>query len=555
MIKSRAHLILATSLFFVMPLLTTAFASSLEVNASGWSGLAQNAGMFGRVFLSPVSGMDGTSKTVHFNIDRDRNDPPGFAYHAQAVGSGSVNFGVFSGKISFVLQAMPESVTYLGNEVQNGGDAELVSHLILKFTDSGTVTSDSLPPGTPVTIKLKVITQTTGDLSEPTGIAPYNNPYPNGENAGLFSSGYVSLFDESTSNEINGAPYTENQTTVYTFNTAVGHRLDLTAQNVIDASGYAGAFQKADGSGGFYSQAEGSVDSATAVTFEAPAGVSFLADSGHNYLSAETTPSPSPTAHSVGNISTRGIVGTGDNVMIGGVIISGTAPKQVLFRALGPTLGQPPFNVPGVLADPLLELRASDGTLLVSNDNWTDAANASDITTTNLFPPNPAEAAILTSLAPGSYTAVVRGVGNSTGVAIIECYDIEGNSTSQLSNISTRGFVQTGDNVLIAGLVVKGPGSQTVVIRGLGPTLGQLGVPNPLADPLLDLRDANGNTLITNDNWKNPQQAEIQAANLNPPSDDEAAILTTLAPGNYTAILSGVNNTTGNALVEVYALD
>ena len=272
---------------------------------------------------------------------------------------------------------------------------------------------------------------------------------------------------------------------------------------------------------------------------------------------AVEAPLTTPT-HWLANISTRGFVQTGDKVMIGGFIVGGSNPKQIIVRALGPTLGQAPFNIPGTLANPVLELHGGDGSLITSNDNWSTAANSADISASGFAPPNSAEAAILTSLAPANYTAIVRGAANGTGIALLECYDLDSDvAVSKLSNISTRGFVQTGDKVVIAGLIVHGSDNEPVIIRGLGPTLGQspFNVPNVLANPFLDLRDANGNRIMANDNWKDTQLAQIQTSGYAPPNDAEAAILTTLTPGNYTAILSGVNNTSGNALVEVYALN
>jgi hypothetical protein len=258
----------------------------------------------------------------------------------------------------------------------------------------------------------------------------------------------------------------------------------------------------------------------------------------------------------LGNISTRGFVQTGNNVLIGGLIVTGGGSKQVILRALGPTLGQPPFNVPNALANPILELHDGAGALITSNDNWGDAANAAAIAASGYKPPNASESAILTNLAPGNYTAIVRGVNNTTGIALFDVFDLDGTTTpSKFGNISTRGFVGTGGKVMIAGIIVDGPDSESIVIRGLGPTLSQFGVPSVLIDPFLDLRDGNGNQLMTNDNWKSNQQAEIQASGFAPPNDLESAISTTLAPGNYTAILSGKNNTSGNALVEVYALN
>jgi hypothetical protein len=256
------------------------------------------------------------------------------------------------------------------------------------------------------------------------------------------------------------------------------------------------------------------------------------------------------------NISTRGFVETGDNVMIGGVIISGSGPKKVLLRVLGPTMGQPPFNVPNPMANPTLDL-FHENTLVASNDNWGDAANHQAVSDTGLAPGNALEAAILISLDPGSYTAIARSANNTPGNALFEAYDLDNTAGSKFANLSTRGFVQTGDNVMIAGLIVQEPGSKDVLIRALGPTIGQppFNVPNPLPDPFLDLRDANGGQIMSNDNWRSTQEMRIQATGLAPPDNAESAIAITLAPGGYTAIVTEVNNTIGNAVVEVYGLN
>jgi plastocyanin len=251
------------------------------------------------------------------------------------------------------------------------------------------------------------------------------------------------------------------------------------------------------------------------------------------------------------NISTRLNVGTGNDALIGGFIIGGTGAKQLVLRVLGPTLTQ--FGISGVLQDPTLELRNSSGALITSNDNWADATNAQSIPT-NLRPPNAVESAILTSLNPGNYTAIARGKNNTTGIALVEAYDIDTGANSRLSNISTRGVVKTGSNLMIAGIIVA-MNDQKVIVRSLGPTLSSFGVPNPLLNPAMELHDANGTLLASNDNWKSTQQAEIAATGYAPPGDLESAIVRTLAPGNYTAVVRGVNSTTGVALVEVYALN
>jgi hypothetical protein len=256
----------------------------------------------------------------------------------------------------------------------------------------------------------------------------------------------------------------------------------------------------------------------------------------------------------ISNISTRLNVGTGNDVLIGGFTISGNGPsKNIILRVLGPTLTQ--LGVAGALGNPVLDLHDATGALIRTNDNWATDPNAQSVINNSKAPPNALESAMFVPLVPGSYTAVVRGAGGGTGVGLVEAYDVDGAASTQLSNISTRGFVQTGTGVMIAGLIVGGSGGKTMIIRALGPTLAQLGVTNILADPVLDVHDANGARVMANDNWKNTQPFYIEASGYAPPNDLEAAVIVTLMPGNYTAIVSGVNNTTGNALVDVYSLN
>ena len=246
------------------------------------------------------------------------------------------------------------------------------------------------------------------------------------------------------------------------------------------------------------------------------------------------------------NISTRLSVGTGDNVLIGGFIVTGTEAKKVILRAIGPSL-----PLPGKLANPTLELYDASG-LLVSNDNW-KATQQGEIEATNLQPSNDLESAIVATLpANAAYTAIVRGTNNTTGVGLIEVYDLDRTVDSKLANISTRGLVQTGDNVMIGGLIVLGANPQDVIIRAIGPSLPLAG---KLANPTLELYDSNGATLATNDDWRSDQEAEIVASNLAPSDDLESALVRTLAPAAYTAIVRGAADTTGIALVEAYALN
>jgi sugar lactone lactonase YvrE len=263
-----------------------------------------------------------------------------------------------------------------------------------------------------------------------------------------------------------------------------------------------------------------------------------------------------PSTAQVTNISTRASVQTGQGFTIGGFIITGTDLKTVVLRGLGPTLGQPPFNVAGVLADPTLQLFDGAGHPLWFNDNWKDTQQA-QIQATGLAPPNDLESAILSPpLTPGNYTAILSGKNNTTGIGLVEVYDVSQGVNAELTNVSTRGFVGADQGVMIGGFISSGGnGSTEVVVRGLGPTLAQLGVTDPvLADPLVTLVDSMGTVVATNDNWKNTQEAAIQATGLAPPNDLESAILTTLAAGNYTAILSGKGGGTGIGLVEVYKL-
>ena len=258
-----------------------------------------------------------------------------------------------------------------------------------------------------------------------------------------------------------------------------------------------------------------------------------------------------PTAQ-LTNISTRASVQTGSGVTIAGFILTGTDLKQVVVRGLGPTLTQ--FGVSGALADPTLQLFDGSGKTIFINDNWKDTQQAG-IQATGLAPPNDLESAIRIALQPGKYTAILSGKNNTTGVGLVEVYDIEKSVFSALTNVSTRGFVGTNQNVMIGGFITEGGnGSTQVVVRGLGPTLTQFGVSGALADPELSLVDSNGNIVRGNNNWKDTQQVAIQATGLAPPNDLEAAILVTVAAGRYTAILSGNGGGTGIGLVEVYKL-
>ena len=259
------------------------------------------------------------------------------------------------------------------------------------------------------------------------------------------------------------------------------------------------------------------------------------------------------------NISTRANVGTGDNALIGGFIITGTDPIQVVLRAIGPSLSL--VGVAGVLADPTLELHDSAGALITSNDNWMDnsAEDQMVLTDNNLAPTDDLESALVMTLDPGAYTVIVRGVADTTGVGLVEAYDIDTSATdSKLANISTRGFVETGENVMIGGFILGGGGGglSEVIVRGIGPSLADFGVTDALADPLLELHNSDGDLIDSNDNWMdNPNMQTISDKGLAPSDPNEAALYEILPAGLYTAILSGVGETTGTGLVETYDVD
>ncbi|MGH8094881.1 MAG: kelch repeat-containing protein [Chthoniobacterales bacterium] len=283
---------------------------------------------------------------------------------------------------------------------------------------------------------------------------------------------------------------------------------------------------------------------------------------GRSYLSsAEVYDSAPPPSQSL-NISTRGDVETGDGVLIGGFIVTGTEPKQVIIRALGPSLSL--SHVSGVLANPTLELHNSSGAVIATNDNWKDNSAGDQATIINqglnLYAGSTisdAESILVQTLAPGSYTGIVSGAAGGTGIGLVEVYDVDAITDGQLANISTRGFVGTSDNLLIGGFIL-GPGTgatATVIVRAIGPSLAANGVTNPLLDPTLVIDNADGDVIASNDNWMDsPDAATITSDGLAPTNSNESALLITPGPGGYTAIVSGVGSTTGIGLVEVYNL-
>ncbi len=301
-------------------------------------------------------------------------------------------------------------------------------------------------------------------------------------------------------------------------------------------------------------------DQSSDIAATSPEGIN-LDVIGYDLLSTTTT--------YLANLSTRAFVQTGDNVMIGGFIVQGTQPKRVILRAIGPELNQ--YGVPNAMANPTLELHNGAGALIASNDNWQTTIiggiigsdQVQDIRNSGHTPGDGRESAIIATLPPGSYTAIVRGVNNTMGVALVEAYDLSPSLNSILGNISTRSFVQTGDNVMVGGFIVQGTQPKNVIIRAIGPELSQHGVPDFLADPTLELHNGTGALIASNDNWQQTiiggiitqaQVQDIQNSGHAPTDARESAIIANLPPGNYTAIVRGVNNSTGVGLVEVYDL-
>ena len=280
------------------------------------------------------------------------------------------------------------------------------------------------------------------------------------------------------------------------------------------------------------------------LTADDVAGIHFL------YGAPGPTPTPSPAAPSqLVNLSTRMRVGVGEGVLIGGFIIQGDQLKKVILRAIGPSLGA--SGVTGALQDPKIELRDGTGALLAANDNWQDSLDAGEITASSVAPSDPREAAILAQLAPGSYTVIVSGVNNTTGIGLVESYALDTIAT-HAANISTRGHVGTGDEALIGGFIMGGTTSKNILVRALGPSLGGT---DALADPLVELHGSDGQLIAINDNWNTgAQQSEIIATGIPPNDSRESALIATLAPGNYTAVVRGADGGEGLGLVEIYDL-
>jgi len=253
------------------------------------------------------------------------------------------------------------------------------------------------------------------------------------------------------------------------------------------------------------------------------------------------------------NLSTRGFVSGGDNVLIGGFIVTGTGLKTMVLRALGPSLTS--YGISDPLSDPVLSVYDSSGSLVGYNDNWQSDLNHSVTEAYGLAPANPLESALVRTLNPGAYTVVVSGMNATSGIGLVEVYDITPLNTTTFTNMSTRGSAGTGDNVLISGFIIGDVDSATVVVRALGPTLASYGVSGVLSDPTLTIVDSTGSVIASNDNWQeNINFVDVQKNGLAPPNASESALVLQLPAGAYTAIVSGADGGTGVALAEVYTI-
>jgi glucose/arabinose dehydrogenase len=264
---------------------------------------------------------------------------------------------------------------------------------------------------------------------------------------------------------------------------------------------------------------------------------------------------PAPASPALVNLATRMRVQTGDNVLIGGFILIGSVPKKVILRGIGPSLTANNQPLPGRLADPTLTLFDGAGSPLFTNNDWMDSPQKQQIIDSTVAPSDPKESAIVETLQPGNYTAILSSANNTPGIGVVELYDLETSAPANPANLATRGFVETGDNVMIGGFIVGGSQNRTVLVRAIGPSLTALGVPNALPDPTLELKNSSGTTVASNDDWRSDQETQISATGIAPSDNRESALISQpLSPGNYTAIVRGKGTDTGVALVEVYQL-
>jgi hypothetical protein len=502
---------------------------------------------------------------VSIESGSDNNLIGGTAPSARNVISGNANVALFVATSGNIIQG-----NFIGT--QRDGRSPLGNYQGIGFVGVGNANNNLVGgtvPGAGNIIAFNVMQGVLGEAAAGTGNAILGNSIFGSGNGALgidwFPEG-ATLNDMGDSddgfNKLQNFPVISTVQGSFPSVTLTGS-LNSTPNTVfrLEFFGNAGANSSGFGEGGFYlgstdvtTDANG--DASYNVTLGVPGTPASIA-----YTATATDPAGNTSEFSAAfrtkllNISTRLQVLTGDGVPIGGFIVTGLSPKKVIVRGIGPSLG--PFGVPGALADPTLELHASDGSVINGNDNWKDTQEA-EIEATGLMPTNDLESGIVETLDPGAYTAVLQGKDGTTGIGLVEAYDLDQPVDSELANISTRGFVDTADNVMIGGFII-GPEQlgdftlvSTVVIRAIGPSLGDFGVGNPLQDPTVELHDENGTMIAFNDDWKDSQQAEIEVAQLAPSDDRESAILIGVLSDPYTVIVRGKGDTTGVALVEVY---
>lgn len=481
---------------------------------------------------------------------------------ARNVISGSGRHGISLGTDNEVVQDNLIQGNFIGTDITgmqllgNAGDGVFVT-VSTNNTIGGQVTAPGSPPG-------NVIAGNSGNgvtigSGQVVGASVLGNSiYSNGALGIDLNQNGVTLNDvgdpDTGPNNLQNYPIINTVTIANNSATIMGSlnstanttfRLEFFSNTTDDASGF--------GEGATFL---GFTNVTTNATGDVSYSVTFPVASSARVITATATDSAGNTSEfspsfltRLLNISTRMKVLTDQKVLIGGFIITGSGPKRVIVRGIGPSLGA--LGVPGALADPTLELH---GPVTISNDNWRDTQEA-EIQATGIPPSNDLESAIVANLNPAAYTAILGGKDATTGVGLVEVYDLDQSAGCKLANISTRGFVDTGANVMIGGFIA-GPdtGATTVLLRGIGPSLVKLGIQDALQDPVMELHDGSGAKIAVNDDWRDTQQAEIEATGIAPTNDNESAILQTLAPGSYTAIVSGSHNATGVGLVEAYNL-
>lgn len=355
----------------------------------------------------------------------------------------------------------------------------------------------------------------------------------------------ANLIDGTLVSGSEGAISPDNSTVFVSIVDRSDNRYGLNAYDVFDAT--SGEYLRQTAKDEFY-PFDTVVDSSGKYLFVAGKNIEQSAQLRVHATGSDVAPAHPPKPQSLLNVSTRMKSQSGDDVLIGGFIIAGTDPKQIAIRGMGSSL-----PVIDHLGDPTLNVYDQSGKLIASNDNWN--SNRASVLATGLAPLNEHEAATVLTVAPGSYTVTVGGAYGGSGVALVEVYDLTPDTTSALANISTRGDVETGDDVMIGGFIIGADTPTKVLLRAIGPSLAQQGLTGLLEDPVLELHDSDGNIIASNDNWRSTQASEIIATTIPPSDDREAAIVSTLDPGNYTAIVHGKGDATGVALVEIYNLD